>query len=105
MNKVDIVCGVGYDRIRRSRASAGRYHELRVVITEGAVMDFTAEGRLCRRSVHPDVSVAQVQEATGFPLEQPESVPITRVPNQEELRLIREVIDPRRTRDREVPPS
>ena len=37
VNKVDVVSGVGYDRVRQAPASAGRYHELRLVITDLAV--------------------------------------------------------------------
>jgi len=44
-----------------------------------------------------------VQAATGFPLDSDDPVPETRLPTDEELRLIREVIDPRNLRDKEVP--
>jgi hypothetical protein len=43
-----------------------------------------------------------VREATGFELTVPDEVPSTREPTPEELRLIREVIDPADTRRREV---
>ena len=39
---------------------------------------------------------------TGFALAVPDSVPLTRVPGEEELRLIREVLDPGSRRDAEV---
>jgi hypothetical protein len=53
-------------------------------------------------SVHPGVSVDEVVEATGFAL-QIGDVPETRLPTGEELRLIRDVLDPKGLRDREVP--
>jgi hypothetical protein len=53
-------------------------------------------------SLHPGVTVAQVREATGFELTVPDEVPYTREPTAEELRLIREVVDPDNTRAREV---
>lgn len=102
---VDVVCGVGYDRLRDAPASAARFHDLRVVITDLAVLDFNSDGLLRVRSVHPGVSIEQVQAATGFLLDRPDHVPETRLPTEEELRLIREVIDPRTARDREVPPA
>jgi hypothetical protein len=56
-------------------------------------------------SVHPGVTVADVQAATGFPLAVPDGVATTREPTDEELKLLREVLDPEGVRDREVPAS
>ncbi|GAA4616207.1 CoA-transferase [Actinoallomurus liliacearum] len=92
---VDMVSGVGYDR---------GAHEIRVVVTDLAVLDFaTPDRRMRLRSVHPGVTVEEVVAATGFALSVPEDVPATRVPDAEELRIIREVLDPNGLRDREVP--
>lgn len=100
---VDMVCGVGGDRAARGPASARRYHDLRLVITNLAVMDFrTPDGSLRVRSVHPGVAVSEVQAQTGFTLAVAENVPQTRVPDEQELRLIREVLDPGNRRDAEV---
>ena len=41
--------------------------------------------------------------ATGFELVVPDDVPDTRLPTPEELDLLRTVLDPRSSRDREVP--
>jgi hypothetical protein len=54
------------------------------------------------RSRHPGVSVEEIEDATGFDLVVPASVPETRMPTPEELDLIRTVLDPRGSRDREV---
>ena len=40
---------------------------------------------------------------TGFALEVPSDVPESRLPTADELRMIREVIDPDGTPEREVP--
>jgi hypothetical protein len=53
-------------------------------------------------SVHPGVGVEQVQAASGFDLVVEGDVPETRQPTDEELRLIREVLDPKALRYREV---
>jgi hypothetical protein len=53
-------------------------------------------------STHPGVTVDQVVAATGFELDIPETVPTTPLPTPEELRLIREVIDPTGLREKEV---
>jgi hypothetical protein len=55
------------------------------------------------RSVHPGVTTAEVQEATGFELVIPADVPTSRLPDDEELRLLYEVIDPKGLRLKEVP--
>jgi len=91
---VDMVCGVGYDR---------GACELRVVVTNLAVLDFRTPERVMRlRSVHPGVEVADVLAATGFPLAVPDQVPVTRMPTAAELHLIRTRLDPAGTRDREL---
>jgi acyl CoA:acetate/3-ketoacid CoA transferase beta subunit len=106
VERVDMVCGVGYDRAAAAGPSATRFHRIPRVITGLAVLDFeTPDHRMRIRSVHPGVTVGQVQEATGFELAAPEDgVPYTREPTAAELRLIREVIDPGGWRDREVRP-
>ncbi|MFD5767368.1 CoA-transferase subunit beta [Streptomyces sp. NPDC127049] len=103
VERVDMVCGVGYDRAAAAGPSATRYHRIPDVITDLGVFDFETPDRAMRlRSLHPGVTVEQVREATGFALVVPEEVPYTRDPTAEELRLIREEIDPRGMRDREV---
>lgn len=98
--RVDMVSGVGYDRGAR---------ELRVVVTNLAVLDFgpdsgaTADRVMRLRSVHPGVEVAEVVAATGFPLAVPDEVPVTRAPTEQELGLIRDRLDPAGARERELP--
>jgi acyl CoA:acetate/3-ketoacid CoA transferase beta subunit len=96
VEKVDMVSGVGTDRDVPGI--------LRRVVTDLAVLDLQGPGGTMRLvSVHPGVTMEQVQEATGFPLHVDEVVE-TRLPTDEELRLMREVLDPKSLRDREVPP-
>ena len=92
--RVDMVSGVGYDRGAR---------ELRVVVTNLAVLDFETPDRVMRlRSVHPGVEAGEVVAATGFPLDVPGEVPVTRVPTATELGLIRDRLDPTGAREREL---
>ncbi|MCQ9136502.1 CoA-transferase subunit beta [Streptomyces hilarionis] len=98
VEKVDMVCGVGYDR-----AGGARHHRIPRVVSDLGVFDFATPDRSMRlASLHPGVSVGEVREATGFELAVPAEVPYTREPTAAELRLIREVIDPDGTRAREV---
>ncbi len=102
VERVDFVSGVGNDRAREV-PEAARFHHLRRVVTNLAVLDFeTDDGSMRLRSVHPAVTVQQVVEATAFDLDLPDDVPETRVPGDGELRLIRETLDPNSLRDREV---
>ena len=102
--KVDTVCGIGYDRARELGPDAARYHEIRRVVTNLCVLDFdTPDNRMRLRSVHPGVSVDDVVAATGFELVVPDDVPTSRVPTDDELRLLYEVIDPKGLRMKEVP--
>ncbi len=89
--QVDMVSGVGYDRAASLGARAGRFHEIRVVVSNLAVLDFaTPDRRMRLRSVHPGVSVEEVVANTSFELVIPEQVATTRLPTDDELRLMRE---------------
>jgi acyl CoA:acetate/3-ketoacid CoA transferase beta subunit len=95
VERVDFVSGVGTDR--------GAF-DLRRVVTDLGVFDFAGPGGTLRLvSTHPGVTVEQVVAATGFELAVPADVPPTRTPTDEELRLLRDVLDPQSLRDREVP--
>jgi acyl CoA:acetate/3-ketoacid CoA transferase beta subunit len=102
VERVDVASGVGYDRARDAGPSATRFHDVHRVVTNLAVLDFETPDRSMRiRSVHPGVTVDEVHEATGFTLRH-DDVTQTRTPTREELRLIRDVLDPRGRRDSEV---
>ena len=100
---VDVVSGVGYDRARDLGPVAGRFHHLRHIVTNLCVLDFeTPEHRMRLRSVHPGVSIDEVVAATGFELAI-ERAATSRLPTDDELRWIREVIDPNGLGEEEVP--
>ena len=101
--KVDLVCGVGHDNAAAAGPSATRFHRIPRVVSDLGVFDFATPDRSMRlASLHPGVTLDRVREATGFALTVPGDVPCTREPTEDELRLIREVIDPEGLRDREV---
>ena len=102
--QVDIVAGVGYDRAAAAGPAATRFLDLRRVVTNLAVLDFATPDHSMRlASVHPGVAVADVVANTGFDLVIDGNVAQTPLPTAEQLQLIREVIDPRGMRQREVP--
>lgn len=104
VEKVDVVTGVGWDRAEQAGPAATKYFGLQRVVTNLAVLDWdTSDHRMRLRSRHPGVTVDDVIAATGFELVVPEDVEESRLPTDEELDLIREVIDPAGLREREVP--
>lgn len=98
VEKVDMVCGVGYDH-----AGGARFHRVPRVVSDLGVFDFATPDHSMRlASLHPGVTVEEVREATSFDLAVADDVPPTREPTAEELRLVREVLDPAGARAREV---
>jgi acyl CoA:acetate/3-ketoacid CoA transferase beta subunit len=104
---VDVVSGVGYDRARALGPVASRFHEVRRVVSDLAVLDFEAADEsgipvMRLRSVHPGVTVDEVVEATGFDLVVDDAVEESRVPSDVELEAL-EQVDPGGLRFGEVP--
>lgn len=103
VDQVDVVSGVGYQRAAVAGPAATRFHDIRFVISNLGVFDFETPDRVMRlASLHPGVAVGEVVDATGFELVIPDEVPHTRRPTDEELVLLRDVLDPRSLRDREI---
>jgi acyl CoA:acetate/3-ketoacid CoA transferase beta subunit len=103
IDQVDVVCGVGYARAASAGPGATRFHDVRIVVSNLGAFDFETPGRVMRvRSIHPGVSVEELEAATGFPLAMDDPVAPTREPTEEELHLLRDVLDPRSLRDKEV---
>lgn len=104
VERVDAVCGIGYDRAAELGPVAARFHRIPRVVTNLAVLDFeTPDHRMRVASVHPGVTVDDVVATTGFELVITSDVPTTRLPTDEELRLIREEIDPLGLCEQELP--
>jgi acyl CoA:acetate/3-ketoacid CoA transferase beta subunit len=103
VEQVDVVTGIGYDRAAAAGPAATKYHELRRVVTNLAVLDFeTPDHRMRLRSLHPGVSVDDVVAATGFELVIPAEVATTREPTATELAIIAD-LDPKNSRGKELP--
>lgn len=104
VEQVDVVSGVGPQRAKEAGPAAARFNDIHRVVTNLAVLDVGGPGDTLRlRSVHPGVTVDQVREATGFDLDVPADLPTTRDPSAEELILIKEMLDPKGLRFKEVP--
>jgi acyl CoA:acetate/3-ketoacid CoA transferase beta subunit len=103
VEKVDVVSGVGYDRAAALGEQASRFHEIRRVVSNLGVFDFeTPDHSMRLRSVHPGVALDEIVDNTAFELVIPEDLDESRLPTEEELRLIREVFDPTDLRAKEI---
>lgn len=96
--EVDMVASIGYNPARLPRGYRLDEIDIRQVITNLCVMDFGGPAhQLQLVSLHPGVSVADVQEATGFPLHVPDTLGETPAPAAAELDLLAR-LDPRNLR-------
>jgi acyl CoA:acetate/3-ketoacid CoA transferase beta subunit len=103
VERVDMVSGIGYDRAATLAGAGAGWHEIRLVVTNKAVLDFATPDHSMRvRSVHPGGSIEQVQALTGFALTIPDELAVTPTPTAAELALIRERLDPAGLADREL---
>ncbi|WP_435741311.1 CoA-transferase subunit beta [Nocardioides sp. SYSU DS0663] len=104
VEQVDIVSGVGPKRAAEAGPAAARFNDIHRIVTNLAVLDVRgADDTVRLLSVHPGVSVEEVRATTGFELEVPADVATTREPSMEEQVVIREVLDPKGLRFKEVP--
>jgi len=104
VEQVDIVSGVGYVRAEAAGPAATRFHQAGRLVTDLGVFDFNGPGHTMQFvSVHPGVTVEDVRAASGCEIHADGDVPDTREPTSEELTLIRELLDPKELREREVP--
>lgn len=97
VKQLDFRSGLGHDAAR----SAGMGpHSL---ISNLGQFDFVpGEGRMRILTLHPGITLQRVQAKTGFELITPSHIPETAPPSPEEVRLLREVIDPLGVRTLEI---
>lgn len=92
--EVDLVASAGYNPARLARGWQLTDIDIRLIATNLCMMDFGGPNHQLRVvSVHPGVTPAQVQEATGFALHFPADVPVTADPTPEQLVLLQR-LDP-----------
>jgi len=84
---LDFCSGLGHSSLR-TRGSGTVY-----LVSNLGEFDF-AQGYMRLTSLHPGVQVENVEAKTGFKLHVSKDLKVTPVPDTEDLRLLREVIDP-----------
>jgi glutaconate CoA-transferase subunit B len=92
---ISFVTSPGYLTGAHSREEAGLVGGPSRVITDKAIFGFHPDSkRMMLVSIHPGNTIEDVINTMGFKPEIPSSVPFTEAPSSEQLRLIREQIDP-----------
>jgi glutaconate CoA-transferase, subunit B len=79
-------------RTRREQGWLGRGPS--VVVTDLGIYHFDAEGEMRLDSLHPGATLEAVRETIGWPVRVSETLASTEPPTEEELRLIRDELDP-----------
>jgi len=87
VGELDFLSGLGHQSNRR-RGAGPKY-----LITDLGAFDFK-NGKMRLISVHPGITVERVKAKTGFEIELDEPVKTTDPPTNDDLRLLREKIDP-----------
>jgi glutaconate CoA-transferase subunit B len=80
------------ERIRREQGWLGRGPS--VVVTDLGIWHFDANGEMRLGSLHPGATVDDVRAATGWEVNLAPELEVTPAPTPDELRLIREELDP-----------
>ncbi|MFH1382063.1 MAG: CoA-transferase [Chloroflexota bacterium] len=97
VNKVDFVSTPGYLKGPGSRERAGlaRGSGPYRVITQLGIYGFDGETkRLKLLSLHPGVTMAEMEENSSFEIIVPDEVTVSPEPTEEQLKILREEIDP-----------
>ena len=103
--EVDMVSGVGYNPSRRLKAMREDFINLKIIVSNLAVLDFKGPDHKIRiKSLHPNVSLKEVQDNTGFELVvDSENITETPLPSDKQLSIIREFLDPENLREKALP--
>ncbi len=96
VEKVDFITSVGYLDGGDSRVKAGlKPYGPWKVITDKCILNFeNEERRMQLESLHPGVTLEEVLDNMGFRPVIPEVIKTTEEPTEEQVKVIREVIDP-----------
>ena len=101
-DSVDIVSGIGWDRVDPGNP-AFRFTNVFRVVSNLGVFDFGGPGHTMRAvSLHPGVDPDEVATNTSFEVHDLDTAVRTRLATVDELALIRQRIDPKALRDKEV---
>jgi glutaconate CoA-transferase, subunit B len=92
VEKLDFISGVGVGA-KTGGVTGSTSPGPRAMVTDLGLFDF-CDGRMRLLSYHPGTTIERIQARTGFSISLAPGVGETPAPSSEELRLLREVIDP-----------
>lgn len=93
--KVDFATSAGFLDGRARREAAGvRGGGPQAVVTNLGIMEPDESGEMILTALHPGADVEQAKANTGWALKVSASLRITEAPTEEELRILREELDP-----------
>lgn len=69
---------------------------VKVITDKGILENDPATGEMVLTAIYPGVTVDDVKANVGWPLEVRAALPVVAPPTVEELRLLREVLDPKK---------
>jgi glutaconate CoA-transferase subunit B len=102
--EVDTVCSIGYNPARLPKGYSFDDIDIRQIVTDLCVMDFEPGTKKMRIvSLHPGVTVDEVQDNTSFDLVKPEGLAETALPTEQQLTSI-SALDPNNMRVTAVKP-
>jgi len=95
--RVDFHTSIGFLTGGDARQNTGvRGGGPEAVVTDLGVMQPDMTGELVLTAIHPGVTIEQIQANTGWPLKQASECSVTQPPREDELRILREELDPQR---------
>jgi glutaconate CoA-transferase subunit B len=95
--KVDFCTSAGFLGGRAERDAAGlRGGGPQAVVTNLGILEPDGTGEMVLTALHPGVTVETVQENTGWALKSAAHIRLTEPPTAEELRMLREDLDPQK---------
>ncbi len=95
--KVDFVTSAGFLNGHGERQAAGlRGGGPQAVVTNLGILEPDDSGEMILTALHPGCTLEQAQENTGWPLKAAPQLRLTEPPTAEELRILRDELDPDR---------
>ncbi|HHY37973.1 MAG TPA: CoA-transferase subunit beta [Clostridia bacterium] len=94
--KVDFITSPGYLGGRSEREALGFRGGPEAVVTDLGLLKFDENGEMFLYALNPKATVEQILENTGWNLKVADDVKVLDPPTDEELRILREELDPNR---------
>lgn len=93
--KVDFITSAGFLSHRKERENSGaRGKGPQGVVTHLGILEPNKDGEMVLSAIHPNVEIRSIKENTGWDLKISENLRKTPPPSDEELRILREDLDP-----------